>query len=225
MRRMTVLFALDHQDWSEETFNIVRRWFIELNETLLTIFYDNNILTACLGFPLAPVADLSYFTRPLNFQFTVDHFHDEVNFGTMHDDVDGCILKILQQIYAPLFRNYDLNENIKSRFCTAMDKFLAYLTSLNSKMAGMTVLYVPYVVKQLAKPDAFQDRELVKNMESVVVFWTTQIRTLLADKTLTPKHDLIVPEDEYEFWLYRCKSLFPLPSFDISIHLIKSIFD
>ena len=203
---MTVLFALDHRDWNEDNLDVIRRWLIEVNEPLLTIFYDSNKLTACLGFPISPVSDLVYFSRLPNFIFTVDGFHDEVNFGTIHEDVDLCLLKVLQFVYAPLFQNNtDWNENVKSRFCRAMDKFLSYLTNLNSKMAGMTVLYVPYVVKQMANKNIAHDREFVKNMESIVVFWTNQLRTLLNDKVLVVPHDLVVPEEEYEFWIYRCK--------------------
>ncbi|KAL9930153.1 uncharacterized protein ACN427_014747 isoform 1-T1 [Glossina fuscipes fuscipes] len=207
IQRMTMLFALDHRDWTEENLDIIRRWLMKVNEPLLTIFYDANKLSACLGFPVAPVSDLTYFYREPNFIFSVGNFHDEINIGTLHEDVDGCLLKVLQLVFAPILRNSDWNDNVKSRFCKAMDKFLGYLTSLNSKMAGMTVLYVPHVVKQIAKGNATQDREFLKNMEAVVVFWTNQIRTLLTDKTLVVQHDLVIPEEEYEFWLYRFEVL------------------
>ncbi|XP_013098623.2 dynein axonemal heavy chain 2 [Stomoxys calcitrans] len=208
IQRMTMLFALDQRDWREETLDVIRRWLLEVNEPLLTLFYNGNKLTACLGFPVTPVSDLSYFNRTTNHIFTVDGFHDEVNFGTVHEDVDGCLLRVLQLVYAPVFRNYtDWNSNVKSRFAQAMDKLLGYLTNLNSKMAGMTMLYVPYVVQQMARENIAHDREFVKNMESVVVFWTTQIRTLLSDKVLVVPHDLVVPEEEYEFWLYRYEVL------------------
>uniref|UniRef100_A0A1A9UDL7 DHC_N1 domain-containing protein n=1 Tax=Glossina austeni TaxID=7395 RepID=A0A1A9UDL7_GLOAU len=207
IQRMTTLFALDHRDWTEENLDIIRRWLMEVDQALLTIFYDANKLSACLGFPVAPVSDLTYFYREPNFIFTVENFHDEIDIGTLHEDVDGCLLKVLQLVFAPILRNSDWNDNVKSRFCKAIDKFLGYLTSLNSKMAGMTVLYVPHVVKQIDKGNATQDREFVKNMEAVVVFWTNQIRTLLTDKTLVVQHDLVVPEEEYEFWLYRFEVL------------------
>ncbi|XP_023298158.2 dynein axonemal heavy chain 2 [Lucilia cuprina] len=208
VQRMTMLFALDHRDWTESTLDMIRRWIMEVNEPLLTIFYDANKLTACLGFPIAPVADLTYFSRAPNCMFTVDGFHDEVNFGTIHEDVDFCLLKVLQFVYAPIFSNYtDWNENVKSRFCQAMDRFLSYLTNLNSKMAGMTLLYIPYVVKQMERENVAHDREFVKNMESIVVFWTNQIRTLLSDKVLVVPHDLVVLQEEYEFWLYRFEVL------------------
>lgn len=202
---MTILFALDHRDWSEKTLDTIRRWITEVNEPLLTIFYDCNELSACLGFPIAPVADLSYFIRTPNFVFTVEGFHDEVNNGTIQEDVDFCLLKVLQFVYAPIFNNFDWNENVKSRFCKAMEKFLSYLTNMNSKMAGMTLLYVPYVVKQMAKENIGHDREFVKNMESIVVFWSNQIRTLLNDKVLVVPHGMVVLKEEYEFWIYRCK--------------------
>uniref|UniRef100_A0A1I8MW68 Dynein axonemal heavy chain 2 n=1 Tax=Musca domestica TaxID=7370 RepID=A0A1I8MW68_MUSDO len=208
MQRMCMLFALDHRDWREETLDVLRRWLLEVNEVLVTLFYDGNKLTACLGFPLTPVSDLSYFSRTPNHIFSVEGFHDEVNFGTVHEDVDGCLLRVLQLVYAPVFRNYsDWNENVKSRFAQAMDKLLGYLTNLNSKMAGLTILYVPYVVQQMARENVAHDREFVKNMESIVVFWTTQIRSLLSDKVLVVPHDLVVPEEEYEFWLYRYEVL------------------
>ncbi|KAM7351793.1 dynein heavy chain 2, axonemal kl-2 isoform 2-T2 [Cochliomyia hominivorax] len=208
IQRMTMLFALDHRDWSETTLDVIRRWIMEVNEPLLTIFYDANKLTACLGFPIVPVSDLSYFSRVPNSIFTVEGFHDEVHFGTIHEDVDFCLLKVLQLVYAPIFSNItEWNENVKSRFCRAMDKFLSYLTNLNSKMAGMTLLYIPFVVKKLEEENVAHDREFIKNMESIVVFWTTQIRTLLSDKVLVVPHDLVVLQDEYEFWMYRFEVL------------------
>lgn len=206
MQRMCMLFALDHRDWSEDALDKMRRWLLEVNELMLTIFYDSNQLTACLGFPTCPVQDLCYFLRMPYQIFNVESFHDEIQYGTIHEDVDGCLMKILQNIYSPVFRNFtEWNDNVKQRFCKALDKFLSYLVGLHYKMAGMTCIYIPYVVKQICQQDITRDREFIKNLESILVFWTTQIRTLLTDKTLVVPHDLVVVVEEYEFWLYRCK--------------------
>lgn len=208
IQKMTILYCLNQNDWQEETLDVIRRWLMETNELMLTIFYDRNKLVACLGFPLVSVFDLSYFLREPNQIFTVDEFHDEVHFGTLHGDVDGCMLKVLQNVYAPIFHNYtEWNDNVKLRFCNAMDKFLCFLTGLHYKMAGMTYLYVPHVIKKLESGTAHTDREFIKNLEEIVKYWNGQIRTCLNDNQLTVPHDLVVPVEEYEFWLYRCEFL------------------
>lgn len=203
---MTILYSLDHRDWNEKVIDIIRLWLLQSTELVLTIFYDCNVLTGCLGFPVASVLDLCYFIRSPNQILSIESFHDVVNFGTIQDDIDGCLLRILEFIYAPIFRNFsEWGDNVKQRFCTALDKFLGFLTGVYFKMSGMTVLFVPYVVKQIARDSISYDREFVKNLEAIAVSWATQIRTLLNDKTLTVSNELIRVEDEYEFWLYRCK--------------------
>lgn len=213
VQRMTILYSLDHNDWSENTLNIIRIWLLKPSKPMLTVFYDSNMITACLGFPVAPILDISYFVRAPNQIFTCDSFHDYVNFGTIHNDVDGCLLRVLELAYAPVFRNHtEWDDNIKQRFCKALDKFLVYLTGMHFKMSGMTVLYVPYIVRQIPRENISYDPEFVKNLESISVFWATQIRTLLNDKTLNVPNDFVILEDEYEFWLYRCKYVIKLKS-------------
>ncbi|XP_026846886.1 dynein heavy chain 2, axonemal [Drosophila persimilis] len=208
VQRMTVLYSLDNRDWNKKLLYVIERWLLESTETILTIFYDCNVLTGCLGFPVAPVLDLCYFIRSSNQNFSVDTFHDLVHNGTIHDDVDGCLLNVLEFVYAPVFRNFkEWGDNVKQRFCTALDKFLAFLTGAHFKMAGMTVLYVPYVVKQIDRESISYEREFVKNLEVIAVSWATQIRTLLNDKTLPVSNEFISVEDEYEFWLYRFEVL------------------
>lgn len=208
VQRMTILYSLDHRDWNEKTVNVIRLWFLNPSKTMLTIFYDSNILTGCLGIPVAPVLDISYFMRSSSQIITIDTFHDYVNFGTIHNDVDGCLLRTLELAYAPVFRNHsEWDDNIKQRFCKGLDKFLVYLTGMHYKMSGMTVLYVPYIVRQIARENISYDPEFVKNLESIAVFWATQIRTHLNDKTLTVLNDFVILEDEYEFWLYRFEVL------------------
>lgn len=206
VKNMTILYSLDHRDWNEKVIDMIRLWLTQVNEPILSIFYDGNVLTGCLGFPVAPVLDLSYFIRSPSHILTTESFYDVVHFGTIHDDVDGCLLRILECIYAPIFRNFtEWGDNVKQRFCTALDRFLGFLTGIYFKMSGMTVLYVPYVVKQIEKESISYDREFVKNLEAIAVSWATQIRTLLNDKTLTVSNEFVSVEDEYEFWLYRCK--------------------
>lgn len=209
VQRMTILYSLDHHDWNEKTIRTIQLWLLKPNKPMLTVFYDSNTISACLGFPVAPVLDICYFVRTSNQLLTIDIFYECVNFGTFHNDVDGCLLRVLELAYAPIFRNHsEWDDNIKQRFCKALDKFLVYLTGMHFKMSGMTVLYVPYIVRQIAVENISYDPEFVKNLESIAVFWATQIRTLLNDKTLSAPNDFVILENEYEFWLYRCKFAF-----------------
>ncbi|KAL7741405.1 hypothetical protein ACLKA6_013840 [Drosophila palustris] len=209
IQRMTTLYSLNQRDWHEQSLDIIRRWLLEVNEPLLTIFYDGNRLTSYLGFPSEPVDDISYFLRnEPNEIFTVDGFHDEIHFGTVHSDVDGCLMYLLERFYAPIFRNYsDWNESVRARFCSSLDKLLVFLYAMNSKIGGITILYVPFVLHQIGGEHIVCDRPLFKNLESIAVYWTTQIRTLLGDRTLVVPNDLATVRDEFEFWEYRLEVL------------------
>ncbi|KAH8339425.1 hypothetical protein KR074_005356 [Drosophila pseudoananassae] len=206
IQRMSVLSCLDHRDWLEATLDIIRTWLLEVNEPLLTIYYDRDVLSANLGMPTVCVSDLSYFRREPNEIFSVDGFHDEITFGTLTSDVDGCLKELLERLYVPFFRTYsEWNATVRNRFCSSLDRFLAFLTGMNHQIAGMAVLYVPYVISELDAGPV--DRQLVRNLEVTALYWTTQIRTLLSDCTLTVPHDLATVQDEFDFWEYRYEVL------------------
>ncbi|EDX07336.1 GD11181 [Drosophila simulans] len=206
IQRMSVLSCLDHRDWQEGTLDIIRAWLLEVHEPLLTIYYDRDALAACLGMPTMCVSDLSYFRREPNEIFSVEGFHDEINFGTLTSDVDGCLMELLDRLYVPFFRNYlEWNATVRNRFCSSMDRFLAFLSGMHHQIAGMSVMYVPFVIKELTAGPV--DRYLVGSLEGIALYWTTQIRTLLADDTLTVPHDLATVRDEFEFWEYRYEVL------------------
>ncbi|XP_062141991.1 uncharacterized protein LOC133850046 [Drosophila sulfurigaster albostrigata] len=209
IQRMTTLYSLNQRDWHEQALDIIRRWLLEVSEPLLTVFYSGNRLTAYLGFPNDPVDDISYFLRSEpNEIFTVDGFHDEIHFGTVHSDADGCLMYLLERFYAPIFRNFDdWNESIRARFCASLDRLLVFLCAMNSKIGGITSLYVPFVLHQIGGEQIVCDRALFKNLESIAVYWTTQIRALLGDCTLVVPNDLATVQDEFEFWEYRLEVL------------------
>lgn len=83
--------------------------------------------------------------------------------------------------------------------------FLAKLTDLHYKMLGLTVIYVPKEGFDLSLDVASKNKDLVKRLEGVVVYWTRQIRVVLQDQDQNTPQDLLQPIDEYEFWIYRCK--------------------
>ncbi|KAJ8936980.1 hypothetical protein NQ318_015644 [Aromia moschata] len=44
------------------------------------------------------------------------------------------------------------------------------------------------------------DKELVKRMEGIVVYWSKQVRIGLLDKDQNTPEDMLCLKDEYEFW-------------------------
>ncbi|XP_043512192.1 dynein axonemal heavy chain 2 [Frieseomelitta varia] len=73
-------------------------------------------------------------------------------------------------------------------------------------MQGLTVIYVPREGSDLTEEDSL-DKELVKRLESVVAYWTTQIRITLSDQDQATPNELLCLKDEYEFWIYRHDNL------------------
>lgn len=208
----TTLFALSHSDWSDETDDTIRRWLLTASELMLTIFYDGDILSACLAFPLAPVFDITYFLREPGEIFEVDTLPDRIIFGNIHEDIEGTLLTTMDKVFSPIFfSSKNLSANVKGQFCGALNGFLTYLTGLHYKMSGITVLYIPTEGLRVADArDAAADRDLVKRLEVIAVNWIGSIRTCLGDKEQLVPYEQMCPPDHYDFYTYRCECVVDL---------------
>lgn len=83
--------------------------------------------------------------------------------------------------------------------------FLAKITDLHYKLYALTVLYIPRDIADIPLEVANRDKELIKRLEGLVVYWTKQIRVGLQDQDQNTPEDMLCPKDEYEFWKYRSK--------------------
>lgn len=202
----TTLFALNERDWSEETDKNIRQWLMVPDELLLTIFYDGDILSTCLAFPLAPVFDITYFMREPGEIFEADTISDRIIFGNIHEDIEGTLLATLDKVFSPIFfSSNNLSENVKGQFSGAMNSFLAYLTGLHYKMSGITVLYIPAEGLRISVREAAENRDMVKRLEVIAVHWIGSIRTCLGDKEQLVPYEQMCPPDHYDFYAYRCR--------------------
>ncbi|XP_059612816.1 dynein axonemal heavy chain 2 [Phlebotomus argentipes] len=209
VQNMTTLFDLHESDWTEDCVETIRKWFMDVTELVLLVFYDGNALSASLGFPATPALDFTYFLRLPGQIFSLDGFHDEVQFGTMQE-VDGSMLTLMEIIFAPIFFDYESwSESVKSACLESVHGFLASVNHLHYKMAGLTVLYIPSEGMKLEPLEAVKNPRLLKRLEAVATHWMSQIRTALSD-TDQMNHDTICPSDEYDFWLYRHETLLAL---------------
>lgn len=202
---MTILYALDENDWNSNCTEIIKQWLLNVNELMLTIFYEDDTLTATLGFPTNPVYDITYFLRLPNQIFTVDEFHDYVTFGTIHEDIDGTLLAILEKMYAPIFfTTKSFCQGDMGNLCSEVHSFLAFLTELHYKMCGLTVLYIPREGMGEEAEKASCNLGLLKRLEGVATSWITSIEGCLSDREQLVPNELMCPTDEHDFWVYRC---------------------
>lgn len=106
IKDMTILYDLEPSDWHEKCEQTIIDWIKDATQPLLTIFFAEE-LTCELGVPRRPVVDLTYFLREPNQYFDVATFHDTIIFGTMDDDIDGSILRLIRDVYGPLLMTSD----------------------------------------------------------------------------------------------------------------------
>ncbi|KAG7305948.1 hypothetical protein JYU34_008511 [Plutella xylostella] len=207
--KMTTLYDLRDQDWNPDVTEVIENWLMDPKKLILTVCFKADKLSAQCDFPLIPVHDLTYFLRQPDFIFTVENFHEEVVFGTFVDSVEMNMISMLEIVYAPyFFAVTSWPDSVKSEFCSQLHTFLAKLVDMYYKMLGLTVLYIPQEGQSLSFEEASADRELVKRLEGVVVYWTHQIKSCLEDHaSVASQNELLCPSDEYDFWIYRHENL------------------
>lgn len=96
----TVLPALDDSDWNEECCEVIRSFFRDPSKLILTIFYDVDALKASLEFPNNAIEGLTYFYRSPWQVYSPDNFHATVSFGSVTGNVENCVLKVIENVYA-----------------------------------------------------------------------------------------------------------------------------
>ncbi|XP_068632350.1 dynein axonemal heavy chain 2 [Battus philenor] len=209
IKRMTTLYDLRDEDWNPQALQMIEEWLLEPRALMLCVYFKGEILKASFDIPLTPVYDLTYFIRQPDYVFKAETFHDDIVFGTFVYSVESNMIQILEAVYAPYFFAITTwPESVKSEFCSHIHTFLAKLTDVYYKMLGLTVLYIPREGQHLTFEQASADRELVKRLEGVVVYWTHQIKSCVEDHaSMASQKELLCPSDEYDFWVYRHENL------------------
>ncbi|OWR49571.1 putative 1-beta dynein [Danaus plexippus plexippus] len=207
--KMTTLYDLRDEDWNDEAKKGIEEWLTEPKALILCVYFKADKLKASSDVPMSPVYDLTYFLRQPDYVFKAETFHDDIVFGTFVDSVEANLIQILELMYAPYFFAITTwPDSVKSEFCSQLHTFLAKLTDMYYKMLGLTVLYIPREGQQLSFEKASTNRELVKRLEGVVVYWTHQIKSCIEDQSsVASQKELLCPSDEYEFWVYRHENL------------------
>ncbi|XP_030749874.1 dynein heavy chain 2, axonemal [Sitophilus oryzae] len=211
IKDITTLYDLREEDWTGECYSNIKRWLTTPSEPLLIIYFEHEDLVCNTCIPKVPIIDATYFLREPGYLYEVADFYDKIIFGTVDGCVEGTILKIIQNAYAPiLMGNNNWPDSVKNDFSNALHMFLAKITDIHYRLQGLTVLYIPRSICQITVEEASEDKELVKRMEGVVVYWTKQVRVGLQDQDQNVSDDLLCPLDEYNFWKDRYENLLGL---------------
>lgn len=125
VKRMVTLYDLLESDWTDKAEEVIERWIMETDKNVLTVYFIGDNLTCNLDFPVAPISDVTFFIRKPFFCFTPENFHDNVTFGNADDTIEGSLLKILQNVYAPIFFNINnWPDSVRGDFSTHLHNFL-----------------------------------------------------------------------------------------------------
>lgn len=118
IKKMTTLYDLEDTDWNESHFEIIKSFIFNTDQIVLTVYFYGDDLRCSLDFPTTPISDLTYFIRKPFDILTPENFHDNITFGTVNDSIEGSLLKVLENVYAPIFFNItSWPDSILSNMC------------------------------------------------------------------------------------------------------------
>lgn len=212
VQQIATCYDLTEEDISDTFTENTTKWLMDVLESTLFVYFDHGYLCASPGCPTAPVTYITYFIRDEpGHVFSFEGFHDEISFGTFHENVEETILVLMNCMYAPLIlKDKRWDENVRMKLFTELHSFMAHLTDVNSKIGSMVVLFVPNEGHDMAVEDAVLDKSMVKRFENVIIYWISQIRLCLNDMENIVQFELSCPGDEYDFWVYKCKEFYDI---------------
>ena len=151
--------------------------------------------------PPVDTREVVYFLRRNQNKPDFSNLTNCVQWGQIHGRAVNTLLTALEGFMMPLFVKSDyLHDSIRSDLMPGMNKFLGFITETANSFYGQTVLYVPQ--EDLSDVQACsQNRALVQRLESIVIQWTSQLKT-----QIPCKFDSIGPLAEIEYWNFRNKT-------------------
>lgn len=155
--------------------------------------------------PPVDTREIVYFLRRTQQKLDFKDLTNCIQWGQIHGRAVNTLLTSLEGFMMPLFVKSDyLHESIRSDLMPGMNKFLGFITETANSFYGQTVLYVPQ--EDLSDVQACaQNRALVQRLESIVIQWTSQLKT-----QVPCKFDSIGPLAEIEYWNFRNKTALSL---------------
>ncbi|KAH0787434.1 dynein heavy chain 2, axonemal [Histomonas meleagridis] len=151
--------------------------------------------------PPPETREIVYFLKRNQEDINFEDLTNSIQWGQIHGRALNTLLNSLESFMMPLFVKSDyLHESIRSDLMPGMNKFLGYATEAANLFYGQTVLYIPQ--EDLSNiVQCSQNRALIQRLESVVIQWTSQLKTQVPFK-----YDSVGPLAEIEYWNFRYKN-------------------
>lgn len=180
----------------------------------LIIFIDNTLMPPKLCvqsfLPNIMHEHMMYFIRePINEEIHIDelNFEDYIHYGTIGENAMENLLRTMHQLYVPLFLdNKKWPEGVRKDFNNQLHKFMAFLTDTTNQLQGHTVFYIPED-HQISAAEKFQSKDASQRLESLVIYWTRQIKDVVNAQHSSESSDSLGPLEEISFWRSRCEDL------------------
>ncbi|XP_025267061.1 dynein heavy chain 2, axonemal-like [Camponotus floridanus] len=217
VKDLTIFPSIKESDW-KDCYTVVREYFENPIYALLSIYFEMDTLRAGLSVPEDDQNEFMYFLRTPWHVFTVDNFHATVIYGSLNCNTMMCVLKTMENIYAPIVLNSsEWPEIIRNNLFFNLHNFLMDLTEWIYKPLGLTKLYVPqeilpdvtlppkneksdlsekdgqYISNKLRKSEKAQ----IDRFERIVRYWIKQIREALTNITSLTRGVIF---DELQHW-------------------------
>jgi len=158
--------------------------------------------------PTAP-QELVYFIRPEGLALSQSNLH-KLQYGFIEGAAVHSLLRVMNGVYGPaLLHRPSWPEAFRKDFTGHFHKFMASLTETSFQVLGKTVLYLPAdLLASIVSPsEAARDKDLVQQLESIVIHWTRQIKEVVNNHDNALNTEISGPLGEIKFWQSRTVDL------------------
>ena len=154
---------------------------------------------------------VAYFLRSENTTLTRQNIDKLVQYGTIGGAAPFSIIG-LERVMKGLFdkqvsQNSSLTDGARNELSSHYHRCMATLTDTVHCADGRTVLYCPAFDSSLSVSDIGHNKDLVQIIESIVIHWTRQIKTVVNNAEQSGRTEISGPLDEIEFWKGRAQDL------------------
>lgn len=173
---------------------------------------------------------IAYFIkrRPAE-RVTMANINEAVISGICDGDPLDQLLRMMENACPKLLGENEWPDNVKKEFVSNLHTFMAVITEASYVAKGMQNLYIPN--EDLSDIDtAIKDKDLLQRLESIVIYWTRQIKELVSNQDSSQtSHDNSSPLDEIKHWTDRTANLRGLtlrlvdPKLNLILEVLKRV--
>ncbi|KAE9255217.1 Dynein-1-beta heavy chain, flagellar inner arm I1 complex [Phytophthora fragariae] len=205
IRERIALSGYQPKAWTSADLATVKEFVESASVPALFLTLQNDALVVSTTAPRGVNGSVMYFVKNGQALVTPTNVRDALQFGTVDKDAIASLLHLMNGFYLHrLQSNKAWPESVQKEFTGQFFRFMSSLTETVSRGCGKTVLYLPPV-----NPDKFnyKDKDLVQQLESMVIHWTRQIKEVINNQDNAHDAEGAGPLEEIKFWEHRTEDL------------------